>query len=80
MSIQINTERLVLKKIKLKDINLLIKNLNNWNITKWLINISISRNIPIKPIVPKFIIENFYWKIEDKLTILEKICLGCRLN
>ena len=39
MSIQINTERLVLKKIKLKDINLLIKNLNNWNITKWLIKV-----------------------------------------
>ena len=39
MSIIINTERLILKKIEHKDINQLIKNLNNWNIVKWLINV-----------------------------------------
>ena len=39
MSIIINTERLILKKIEQKDINQLIKNLNNWNIVKWLINV-----------------------------------------
>ena len=39
MSIIIKTDRLVLKKIELKDIDQLIKNLNNFNITRWLINV-----------------------------------------
>ncbi len=39
MTIQIQTERLNLKKIEQKDINQLIKNLNNWNIVKWLVNV-----------------------------------------
>ena len=39
MSIIINTERLILKKIQTKDINQLITNINNWNISKWLINV-----------------------------------------
>ena len=39
MSININSKRLVLKKIEIKDVNQLIKNLNNWNIVKWLVNV-----------------------------------------
>ena len=39
MSIIIKTDRLVLKKIELKHIDQLIKNLNNFNITKWLTNV-----------------------------------------
>ena len=39
MSTIIKTDRLILKKIELKDIDQLIKNLNNFNITKWLINV-----------------------------------------
>jgi len=39
MSIIIQTERLNLKKIEQKDLNQLIKNLNNWNIVKWLVNV-----------------------------------------
>ena len=39
MPIQIQTERLNLKKIEQKDLNQLIKNLNNWNIVKWLVNV-----------------------------------------
>ncbi|MBD1147967.1 GNAT family N-acetyltransferase [Pelagibacterales bacterium SAG-MED31] len=35
----INSKRLVLKKISTKDVNQLIKNLNNWNIVKWLVNV-----------------------------------------
>ena len=39
MSITIKTDRLVLKKIELKHIDQLIKNLNNMNISNWLINV-----------------------------------------
>ncbi|MDC0232992.1 hypothetical protein OAJ95_03590 [Pelagibacteraceae bacterium] len=39
MPIIIETERLNLKKIEQKDLNQLIKNLNNWNIVKWLVNV-----------------------------------------
>ena len=39
MPIIIQTERLNLKKIEQKDLNQLIKNLNNWNIVKWLVNV-----------------------------------------
>ena len=39
MSVIIQTERLNLKKIEQKDLNQLIKNLNNWNIVQWLVNV-----------------------------------------
>ena len=39
MSIIINTERLTLKKIEKKDLNVLVNHLNNWNVLKWLVNV-----------------------------------------
>ena len=39
MSIIINTERLTLKKIEKKDLNVLVNHLNNWNVVKWLANV-----------------------------------------
>ena len=39
MSIIIQTERLILKKIDKKDLNNLVNSLNNWNVVKWLVNV-----------------------------------------
>ena len=39
MSILLKTERLNLKKIKKKDLQILVNHLNNWNVVKWLINV-----------------------------------------
>ena len=39
MSIVINTERLNLKKIEKKDLQVLVNHLNNWNVVKWLVNV-----------------------------------------
>ena len=39
MSIAINTERLNLKKIENKDLHVLVNQLNNWNVVKWLVNV-----------------------------------------
>ena len=39
MSIAINTERLNLKKIEKKDLQVLVNQLNNWNVVKWLVNV-----------------------------------------
>ena len=39
MSILIKTERLNLKKIEKKDLQILVNHLNNWDVIKWLINI-----------------------------------------
>ncbi len=39
MSILIKTERLNLKKIEKKDLKVLVNQLNNWNVVKWLVNV-----------------------------------------
>ena len=39
MSIAINTKRLNLKKIEKKDLQVLVNQLNNWNVVKWLANV-----------------------------------------
>ena len=39
MNIEINTLNLILKKPEKKDISSLVKELNNWNISKWLVEV-----------------------------------------
>ena len=67
MSININSKRLVLKKIETKDINQLIKNLNNWNIVKWLVNVPYPYTINDA---------NFWIKKSNK----EELCLNIYKN
>ena len=39
MSIEIKTERLILKKIEKKNLKVLLNLLNNWNVVQWLVNV-----------------------------------------
>ena len=39
MNIELHTDNLIIKKLSEKHLNSLIKELNNWNISKWLINV-----------------------------------------
>ena len=39
MSIEIKTERLILKKIQKKNLKVLLNLLNNWNVVQWLVNV-----------------------------------------
>ena len=39
MNLEINTLNLVIKKPNIKDINNLVDELNNWNISKWLVKV-----------------------------------------
>ena len=39
MNIELRTDNLVIKKPSKDDLNSLIKGLNNWNISKWLVNV-----------------------------------------
>jgi len=39
MNIELRTDNLVIKKPSKDDLNSLIKELNNWNISKWLVNV-----------------------------------------
>ena len=39
MNIEINTLNLIIKKPEKKDISSLVKELNNWNISKWLVEV-----------------------------------------
>ena len=39
MMIELHTENLIIKKPTEKDLNSLIKELNNWNISKWLVEV-----------------------------------------
>ena len=39
MNIELHTDNLIIKKPSEKHLNSLIKELNNWNISKWLINV-----------------------------------------
>ena len=39
MSIEIKTERLILKKIEKKNLKVLLNLLNNWNVVQWLANV-----------------------------------------
>ena len=39
MNLEINTLNLVIKKPNIKDINNLVDELNNWNISKWLVEV-----------------------------------------
>ena len=39
MNLEINTSNLVIKKPSIKDINNLVDELNNWNISKWLVEV-----------------------------------------
>ena len=42
MNIELHTENLVIKKPSEKHLKSLIKELNNWNISKWLVECSLS--------------------------------------
>ena len=39
MNIELHTDNLIIKKPSEKDLNSLIKELNNWNISQWLVNV-----------------------------------------
>ena len=39
MNIELYTDNLIIKKPSEKDLNSLIKELNNWNISQWLVNV-----------------------------------------
>ena len=39
MSIELHTDNLIIKKPSEVHLNFLIKELNNWNISQWLVNV-----------------------------------------
>ena len=39
MSIELHTDNLIIKKPSEMHLNILIKELNNWNISQWLVNV-----------------------------------------
>ena len=39
MNLEINTSNLVIKKPNTRDIHALVNELNNWNISKWLVEV-----------------------------------------
>ena len=81
MPIIIQTERLNLKKIEQKDLNQLIKNLNNWNIVQWLVNVPYPYTInDAKNWIDKSIKEELTLNIYLNNTLIGGITIDSRLE